>query len=257
MQTGTTIDVEKYLMDCINEYTDSENGNGLFNTDNKCFWSASLLRRMEKYETLKEKRSQAANARWNKEKNKEKNKSKNARKCKSIIIKCKSNANAYNKRYKCTTKLKNVYAKICKLNEIKSNKTKSNKIKLNEMKSIYPSNQTIENNSFLDGMMDEMDKAEFENIVIQSKVGLYQEKLSNEIIEIMKEIYMNPKTREKILSIDLGNIDFALRQFSIANTKGNIKKPKSYFKQCLISALDETELSKQLDTDTIYEMGSD
>ena len=32
MQTGTTIDVEKYLQDCINEYTDSESENGLFNT---------------------------------------------------------------------------------------------------------------------------------------------------------------------------------------------------------------------------------
>lgn len=67
MHTGTTIDVEEYLKDCISEYTDGESGNGLFNSDNKFFWSASLLRRMEKYETLKEKRSQAANARWNKE----------------------------------------------------------------------------------------------------------------------------------------------------------------------------------------------
>ena len=50
MQTGTTIDVEKYLNDCINEYRDDESGNGLFNADKKTFWSASLLRRMEKYE---------------------------------------------------------------------------------------------------------------------------------------------------------------------------------------------------------------
>ena len=53
MQTGTTIDVEKYLNDCINEYKDDENGNGLFNSDKKSFWSASLLRRMKKYETIK------------------------------------------------------------------------------------------------------------------------------------------------------------------------------------------------------------
>ena len=71
MHTGTTIDVEAYLKDCISEYTDGESGNGLFNSDKKFFWSASLLRRMEKYETLKEKRSQAANARWNKERKKE------------------------------------------------------------------------------------------------------------------------------------------------------------------------------------------
>ena len=102
MQTGTTIDVEKYLNDCINEYRDDESGNGLFNADKKTFWSASLLRRMEKYETLKEKRSQAANARWNKEKDKkqeaDKKQEKNAKKCKSIKNICKSNTNAYKKR---------------------------------------------------------------------------------------------------------------------------------------------------------------
>ena len=54
MHTATTIDVEQYLKDCISEYTDGESGNGLFNSDNKFFWSASLLRRMEKYEILKE-----------------------------------------------------------------------------------------------------------------------------------------------------------------------------------------------------------
>ena len=128
MQTGTTIDVEKYLNDCINEYRDDESGNGLFNADKKTFWSASLLRRMEKYETLKEKRSQAANARWNKEKDKkqeaDKKQEKNAKKCKSIKNICKSNANAYKKRYKCKANLKKSYANLCKLNQIKSNQIK-------------------------------------------------------------------------------------------------------------------------------------
>ena len=55
MQTGTTIDVEKFVDDCINEYKDSESGNGLFNSKNGMFWSESFLRRMEKYEDLKEK----------------------------------------------------------------------------------------------------------------------------------------------------------------------------------------------------------
>mgnify|MGYP000782530930 CR=1 FL=1 len=90
MHTATTIDVEQYLKDCISEYTDCESGNGLFNSDNKFFWSASLLRRMEKYEILKEKRSQAANARWNKEKDKkqeaDKKQEKNAKKCKKMIF---------------------------------------------------------------------------------------------------------------------------------------------------------------------------
>lgn len=259
MQTGTSIDVEKYLSDCINEYTDSESGNGLFNADNKSFWSASLLRRMEKYEDLKEKRSQAANARWNKEKKKEKDTKGNAKQCKSIRKICKCNASAYKKIYKSSAKLKNVYAKICKLNEMKSNQKKLNKIKLNEIKSIYPSNHSTGNSgsSFLEGMMDEIDKTVFDNIVTQSKVGLYSHNgsLGDEITEIMKEIYMNPVTREKIMNITISHIDYALRNFAVANTKQKIQKPKAYFKQCLLSALEQTELSKQLDTDTIYEMG--
>ena len=121
MHTGTTIDVEAYLKDCISEYTDGESGNGLFNSDKKFFWSASLLRRMEKYETLKEKRSQAANARWNKERKKENqsNAKKKQKQCKCIKGYCISNANAYKKRYKSNTIL-------CKLNQIKSNKIKLN-----------------------------------------------------------------------------------------------------------------------------------
>ena len=76
MQTGTTIDVEKFVDDCINEYKDSESGNGLFNSKNGMFWSESFLRRMEKYEDLKEKRRQAANARWNKDEEKTEDKDK-------------------------------------------------------------------------------------------------------------------------------------------------------------------------------------
>ena len=128
MQTGTTIDVEKFVDDCINEYKDSESGNGLFNSKNGMFWSESFLRRMEKYEDLKEKRRQAANARWNKdeEKTEDKNNKNNAKKCKCIKGYCKSNANANQKKYKCNAKSQKVYAKLCKLNEIKLNEIKLN-----------------------------------------------------------------------------------------------------------------------------------
>ena len=50
MQTNTTIDVEQYINDCINEYKDSESGNGLFTSKDGMFWSESFIRRMEKYE---------------------------------------------------------------------------------------------------------------------------------------------------------------------------------------------------------------
>ena len=58
MLTGTTIDVEKFVNDCIDEYK-GENGNGLFNANDKEFWSESFLLRMKKYEELKEKRKAA------------------------------------------------------------------------------------------------------------------------------------------------------------------------------------------------------
>ena len=244
MHTGTTIDVEAYLKDCISEYTDGESGNGLFNSDKKFFWSASLLRRMEKYETLKEKRSQAANARWNKEKNKEKNKSKNARKCKSIIIKCKSNANAYKKRYKSNTKL-------CKLNQIKSNKIKLNKIKLNEITSIFPSSYKAKKNKTLDDMMDETEKMEYELMIHNCEMNIFTPELAIEMSEILKEMYMNPDTREKVQEINSKKLCYALKNYTIANTKSQIKIPKAYFKKCVLSALEQTELSTQYDSDTI------
>lgn len=263
MQTGTTIDVEKYLNDCINEYRDDESGNGLFNADKKTFWSASLLRRMEKYETLKEKRSQAANARWNKEKDKkqeaDKKQEKNAKKCKSIKNICKSNTNAYKKRYKCKANLKKSYANLCKLNQIKSNQIKLNKIKLNkiklkEMKSIYPSNHKPEENKTLDDMMDKMEKTEFERLIKNCEMHIFSPELAIEMTEILKEMYMTPNIREKVQEINSKKLCYALKNFAIANTRSQIKIPKSYFKKCILSALDQTELSGQYDTDTIYEM---
>nr|DAY56722.1 MAG TPA: hypothetical protein [Caudoviricetes sp.] len=258
MQTGTTIDVEKYLNDCINEYRDDESGNGLFNADKKTFWSASLLRRMEKYETLKEKRSQAANARWNKEKDKkqeaDKKQEKNAKKCKSIKNICKSNTNAYKKRYKCKANLKKSYANLCKLNQIKSNQIKLNKIKLKEMKSIYPSNHKPEENKTLDDMMDKMEKTEFERLIKNCEMHIFSPELAIEMTEILKEMYMTPNIREKVQEINSKKLCYALKNFAIANTRSQIKIPKSYFKKCILSALDQTELSGQYDTDTIYEM---
>ena len=255
MQTGTTIDVEKYLNDCINEYRDDESGNGLFNADKKTFWSASLLRRMEKYETLKEKRSQAANARWNKEKDKkqeaDKKQEKNAKKCKSIKNICKSNANEYKKRYKCKANLKKSYANLCKLNQIKSNQIKLNKIKLKEMKSIYPSNHKPEENKTLDDMMDKMEKTEFERLIKNCEMHIFSPELAIEMTEILKEMYMTPNIREKVQEINSKKLCYALKNFAIANTRSQIKIPKSYFKKCILSALEQTELSTQYDSDTI------
>ena len=246
MHTGTTIDVEAYLKDCISEYTDGESGNGLFNSDKKFFWSASLLRRMEKYETLKEKRSQAANARWNKERKKESksNAKKKQKQCKCIKGYCISNANAYKKRYKSNTKL-------CKLNQIKSNKTKLNKIKLNEITSIFPSSYKAKKNKTLDDMMDETEKMEYELMIHNCEMNIFTPELAIEMSEILKEMYMNPDTREKVQEINSKKLCYALKNYTIANTKSQIKIPKAYFKKCVLSALEQTELSTQYDSDTI------
>lgn len=246
MHTGTTIDVEAYLKDCISEYTDGESGNGLFNSDKKFFWSASLLRRMEKYETLKEKRSQAANARWNKERKKESksNAKKKQKQCKCIKGYCISNANAYKKRYKSNTKL-------CKLNQIKSNKIKLNKIKLNEITSIFPSSYKAKKNKTLDDMMDETEKMEYELMIHNCEMNIFTPELAIEMSEILKEMYMNPDTREKVQEINSKKLCYALKNYTIANTISQIKIPKAYFKKCVLSALEQTELSTQYDSDTI------
>lgn len=244
MQTGTTFDVEKYLKDCINEYIDDESGNSLFNSDGKSFWSASLLRRLKKYEEIKEKRIKAANARWNKESKARKN----TKKCKNIKGICKSNALAYKKRYKCNANIKKVYAKICKLNQIKLKE-----IKLKEMKSIYPSNHKQHENKNLDDMMDENEKMEMQLILNNCELHILQPQLAVEITEILKEMFMNPFNRKQILKLTSNNILFALKNFAIANTKKQIKIPKEYFKKCILSSLKQTALSTQYDVDTIYE----
>jgi hypothetical protein len=245
MQTNTTIDVEKYINDCINEYKDSESGNGLFTSKDGMFWSESFIRRMEKYEDLKEKRKRAANARWNKEKNTEP--VKNAKKCKSIKNYCKSNASAYKKRYKCNAKLKKVYAKLCKLNQIKLNE-----IKLNKIKSIYHSDPEEEKTKI---KMDEIDKMEFERIIQNCELHVLDPALAIEIKEILKEMYMDLKTKEKVEEMNSKKLLYALKQYSITNTKTVIQKPKEYFKKCILSAIGQTELSTQYDAYTI-EMGA-
>ena len=249
MQTGTTIDVEKYLDDCINEYRDNENKNGLFNTDNKNFWSESLLRRLKKYEELKEKRSQAANIRWNKQKDKKQQK--NANVCKSIKKICKCITLAKGKRYTCNAKLKKLYAKICKLNQIKSNQIKLNKIK--DIRSIYPSYHRYQENKKLNELMDEMDRIEFTNILEKCELNIFDKNLKLEITDILKEMYINPATREKIKNFNSKYLIYALRNFAIANTKTQIKIPKEYFKKCILSSLEQAELSEQYDINSLYE----
>lgn len=256
MQTGTNINVERYLQDCISEYTDSESKNGLFNTDNNSFWSASLLRRMEKYETLKEKRSEAGKKamqnRWKNKQNYNKVITKNSKTIKGINKNNKIITMLSKKNSKTITNVIKKHNKVITKNN-KLNQIKSNKIKLNKIKSIYPSNYIPEENKMLTDMMDETEKNEFENIISNSEIILLNPQLYIEIKEILKELYLNPETRKKIKDINSKNIIYALNKFAIANTKTQIQMPKAYFKKCILSALGQTELSEQYDANTIMD----
>lgn len=246
IQSNTNINIEEYIRDCINEYKETENGNGLFNTDGKYFWSESLLKRMTKMEEVSAKRKKAgqrgAQGRWRKtEVNNSKKIAKNN--------KCITNAITYNG--KC---YKNYSKSIAKNSKIKS-KSKI-KIKIKDIKSIYPSNHKPEKeNKTLTNMMDETEKMEFERLINNCEMYIFSPELAIELTEILKEMYMHPDTRERIQEINSKKLSYALKNFAIANTRSQIKIPKAYFKKCILSALDQTELSTQYDTDTIYEMG--
>lgn len=245
IQSNTSINVEEYIRDCINEYKETEDGNGLFNTDGKYFWSESLLKRMTKMEEVSAKRKKAgqrgAQGRWGKT---EVNNSKKIAKNNKRI----TNAITYNG--KC---YKNYGKSIAKNGKIKS-KSKI-KIKIKDIRSIYPSNHKPEKeNRTLTNMMDETEKMEFERLINNCEMYIFSPELAIEMTEILKEMYMNPNTREKIQEINSKKLSYALKNFAIANTRNRIQIPKSYFKKCILSALEQTELSGQYDTDTIYEM---
>ena len=247
IQSNTSINIEEFIRDCINEYKETEDGIGLFNTDGKYFWSESLLKRMTKMEEVSAKRKKAgqrgAQGRWGKiEVNNSKKIAKNNKRI----------ANAITYNGKC---YKNYGKSIAKNGKIKSKSKSKIKIKIKDIRSIYPSNHKPEKeNKTLTNMMDETEKMEFERLINNCEMYIFSPELAIEMTEILKEMYMNPDTREKIQEINSKKLSYALKNFAIANTKNRIQIPKSYFKKCILSALDQTELSGQYDTDTIYEM---
>ena len=139
-------------------------------------------------------------------------------------------------------------------NESETESEKEKEINIQGMKSIYPSNHTHTENKNLDEMIDEIDKAEFDRIVSYCELHILSPELAIEITEILKEMYMNPSTKEKIQELNSKKLMYALKNFAVANTKSRIQIPKAYFKKCILSALDQTELSQQYDVDTIYEV---
>ncbi len=136
-------------------------------------------------------------------------------------------------------------------NEIEIESEKEKEINIYELQSIYPSNHKIGENRNLDEMMDEMEKMEFDMIISNCEMHILSPELAIEITEILKEMYMTPVTRKRVLEVNSKKLLYALKNFTIANTKSRIQMPKAYFKKCILSALDQTELSTQYDVDTI------
>lgn len=103
--------------------------------------------------------------------------------------------------------------------------------------------------------MDRIDKigqAEFNDILQSCQIDLYDLGLQEELTNVLKELYLDDNTRSKIRNISIKHIDKALKNFAIANSKEDIKKPKEYFKKCLLSVLLDLNIGNQFDTDTIY-----
>ena len=237
--TGTNINIEGYINDCINEYKEVEDGNGLFNTDGKYFWSESLLKRMTKMEEVSAKRKKAgqkgAEGRWKKT---EENNSKNE---KIITKNGKRIANAITYNGKC---YKNNGKPIAKNGKIKSKSKIKYKYKdIDKILSIYPNPSLTENEN--KKMLDVMDEMDFKEIIKKSQVELYDKGLRDEIINVLAEIYADTNAKKKLQNIQLQHIDVALHNFAKANANTDIKIPKAYFKKCLLSTLDELQISSQ------------
>ena len=120
------------------------------------------------------------------------------------------------------------------------------------MKSIYPSDHIQDENEKV--KMDEMEEMECERIISNCELHVLNPNLNIEITEIIREMYLDLKTRKKVQELNSKKILYALKQFAIANTKSKIKKPKAYFKKCVLTATEQTELSTQYDVDTMYEI---
>ena len=59
--------------------------------------------------------------------------------------------------------------------------------------------------------MDETDKMEFERLINNCEMHIFSPELTIEMTEILKEMYMNPKTKEKVQEINSKKLLYALR----------------------------------------------
>lgn len=257
MQTYTDIDIEKYIDDCINEYRESSQGNGLFNSDGTYFWSESLLNRMSKMERVREKRAEAgkksAEKRWGKKAKKKR------------IIKCpkfdKNNKNITSVKKFITNvkKNNNNVIRILRKDVTKYNKIKENKRKENKINNIYIHYNTLhynnlfinitENENFEDGLsFDEREifRRLLHRLELDVKVEHFKYLTDEKILEY-KVMYWALKelmtSAYKIYEYDLDRKTFLLKFLLtkhykiLEDNEESIKDFISYFIKCLQNEL--------------------
>ncbi len=121
-----------------------------------------------------------------------------------------------------------------------STQKKRNEMKGKEMKS----NQIYQENSEeTEIKFSEDEKIRLDEIFEKAQVFLYDDNIKNGITTAITSLFADSNTREKISNIRLHHIDFALKKFSEANNETRITFPNAYFRKCLLSALDDADLS--------------
>lgn len=110
---------------------------------------------------------------------------------------------------------------------------------------IYPSYHPSknENSEETDINLSEDEKIRLDEIFEKAQVFLYDDNIKNSITTAITSLFADSNTREKISNIRLHHIDFALKKFSEANNETRITFPNAYFRKCLLSALDDADLS--------------
>lgn len=110
---------------------------------------------------------------------------------------------------------------------------------------IYPSYHPSknENSEETEINFSEDEKIRLDEIFEKAQVFLYDDNIKNSITTAITSLFADSNTREKISNIRLHHIDFALKKFSEANNETHINFPNAYFKKCLLSALDDADLS--------------
>lgn len=139
-----------------------------------------------------------------------------------------------------TTEETIVNSEETEINSEFSTQKKRNEMKGKEMKS----NQIYQENSEETEInLSEDEKIRLDEIFEKAQVFLYDDNIKNSITTAITSLFADSNTREKISNIRLHHIDFALKKFSEANNETRITFPNAYFRKCLLSALDDADLS--------------